>query len=170
MKHPVLGKEAIWTRSENEQDTLSQVILRKKITIHSGGELNGYSHLLKHHTQAGKQLKQLIHKREVSDLCIHIKNMWKVTHDSAKYFCAGKRWDLAAGRSSEECMWCPIIWACRTSPVSLLLQKVNGKMGKVFDVCACWPTRWRQQGLGVTRDGAESGGEALPRLAHDCWV
>lgn len=66
MKSPVLGRETIWTQSENEQDT-PQVTLRKKVSVQSGGELNGYSHLLKHHTQARQhcrnKLRQLIHKR-----------------------------------------------------------------------------------------------------------
>lgn len=72
MKHPVLGKEAIWTRSENEQDTLSQVILSKKITVRSGGELNGYSHLLKHHTQAGKQTTQTACPQKGSFRFVHL--------------------------------------------------------------------------------------------------
>lgn len=53
MKRPVRGREASWARSGNVQDTFSQVMLRKKkkITVQSGGELNGHSHLLKHRAE-----------------------------------------------------------------------------------------------------------------------
>lgn len=175
MKSPVLGREANWTRWENEQDTLSHVTLRKKIIVR-GWTKWVFSPLKTSHTDTGRKNKQLIHKKEVSDLCMHIRKMWKVTYDSAKLLCAGKCWalvNLTARRSNKElheCKGSAVIWAYRASPVSLLLQKVgrweNGE--NLSSVRAHRPTCWRQHGASrrLTEMLAESVWESLTRLVH----
>lgn len=149
----------------------------EKKTSHSGGELNGYLPLKTLYARTGritlqKQTTWLIHWRKVSDLCMHIRKIWKATCDSVKLFCAGKHWALAVGSSESgaaRVQGSPITSA---SPMSLLLQQVSRRRREngesLSAACthqpACWgqreTSRWLREMI------AESVCRSLTRLAR----